>query len=212
MFQMTNLIAQTDATHFRKGNKVYEEGKFNDAEIEYRKGLDKNNESWTGQFNLANSLYKQEKYAEASAILDSLKNKTSNANQKSKVYHNLGNSLLKEEQFQESIEAYKEALKLNPQAEDSRYNLSYAYKKLRQQQQQQQQQQQKEKEKEKEKEQKKEQQKQNDQQKQEEQKQNINRQEAERMLDALDRQEKQIRKEQQKKEKQEGTGASGKDW
>ncbi|MCC6769171.1 MAG: hypothetical protein IT240_09015 [Bacteroidia bacterium] len=33
------LSGQQTRSHFRKGNELYKEGKFNDAEIEYRKGL-----------------------------------------------------------------------------------------------------------------------------------------------------------------------------
>ncbi|MCB0820493.1 MAG: tetratricopeptide repeat protein [Bacteroidetes bacterium] len=209
------LSAQSETSHFRKGNDLYEKGKFNDAEIEYRKGLEKNKDSWTGQYNLANSLYRQEKYAEAAKILDSLRSSSSDKSRQSKIFHNLGNSLLKEKQYEQSIEAFKQALKLDPGAEDSRYNLSYAYQMLRKQQQQQQQQQQQKENKDKKEEkqeQKQQQQKQDQDKKQEEQKQNIDREEAERMLDALDRQEKQLRKEQEKKEQRPGVGGSGKDW
>jgi tetratricopeptide (TPR) repeat protein len=205
------LMAQTESSHLRKGNDLYEDKKFNDAEIEYRKGLEKNKKSWTGQYNLANSLYRQEKYAEAAVILDSLRETTTDKSRQSKVYHNLGNALLKDKQYEKSVEAYKQALKLDPKAEDSRYNLSYAYQMLKKQQQQQQQQQQQNNQKKKEPEQKKQQEQKQD-QKKEEQKQNIDREEAERMLDALDRQEKQLRKEQEKKEQKTGSGSSGKDW
>jgi len=205
-----NLRGQSESSHLRKGNELYEDKKFNDAEIQYRKGLEKNKKSWTGQYNLANSLYKQEKYAEAASILDSLRETTSDKNRQSKVYHNLGNALLKDKQYEKSVEAYKQALKLDPKAEDSRYNLSYAYQMLKKQQQQQQQQQQNKQEKKDPQKQKQEEKKQD--QKKEEQKQNIDREEAERMLDALDRQEKQLRKEQEKKEQRPGQGSSGKDW
>ena len=46
----------------------------------------------------------------------------------------------------------------------------------------------------------------------EEKKQNINRQEAERMLDALNRDEKELRKKTEKREGRSGQGGSGKDW
>jgi Ca-activated chloride channel homolog len=204
----SSVVAQSDASYFRKGNEQYNDGKYNEAEIQYRKGLEKNKDSWTGQYNLADALYKQEKYKEASVLLDSLAARTKNSKQLASVYHNLGNALMKEKAYEQSVEAYKKALKLNPEAEDSRYNLSYAYKMLKKQQQQQQQQQNKEQEKK----QDQKQEKQQDQKKEEEKKQNINQQEAERMLDALDQQEKQLRKEQQKKEKRPGTGGGGKDW
>jgi tetratricopeptide (TPR) repeat protein len=203
--------AQSESTHFRKGNELFKSGKYNDAEIEYRKGLQKKNESWTGKFNLADALYKQEKYKEASVLLDSLSRTTKNSKQLSSVYHNLGNSQLKEKNYEQSVESFKKALKLDPQAEDTRYNLSYALKKLqRQKQQQQQQQQQKNQQKQEPQQQKQQQQKQD--QKPDEKKQNINREEAERMLDALDRDEKELRKKTEKREGRNGQGGTGKDW
>merc|ERR1712065_74522 len=59
--------------------------------------------------------------------------------QKAEVFHNLGNSFLEAEKYQESIEAYKNALRNNPRDMDSKYNLEYARKKLEEQQQQDQQ-------------------------------------------------------------------------
>ena len=46
--------------------------------------------------------------------------------QKARSFHNLGNSLLKAEKYEESIEAYKQALRHDPQDADTKYNLSYA--------------------------------------------------------------------------------------
>jgi Ca-activated chloride channel homolog len=45
---------------------------------------------------------------------------------RAKVHHNIGNSLLKSNKIQESIESYKTALKHNPDDADTKYNLSYA--------------------------------------------------------------------------------------
>merc|ERR1711916_287020 len=59
--------------------------------------------------------------------------------QKAEVFHNLGNSFLEAKKYQESIEAYKNALRNNPRDMDSKYNLEYARKKLEEQQQQDQQ-------------------------------------------------------------------------
>jgi tetratricopeptide (TPR) repeat protein len=50
---------------------------------------------------------------------------------KSKVHHNIGNSYLKSQKFEESIKSYKEALKLNPNDEETKYNLSYALNMLK---------------------------------------------------------------------------------
>jgi len=53
--------------------------------------------------------------------------------------YNAGNTLFKQDKIEESIEAYKETLRLNPKDHDARYNLQLAKEKLKQQQQNQQQ-------------------------------------------------------------------------
>ena len=206
-------FSQTETSHFRKGNDLFNSGKYTDAEIEYRKGLAKKQDSWTGKFNLADALYKQNKYKEASVILDSLSKRTKNNKQLSSVYHNMGNAQLKNKEYEQSVESFKKALKLDPKAEDSRYNLSYALQKLKQEKQQQQQQQQKQDKKQDQKQdQKQNQEKQKDQKQEEQKKQNLNREEAERMLDALNRDEKELRKKTDKKASKNGQAGSGKDW
>jgi tetratricopeptide (TPR) repeat protein len=57
------------------------------------------------------------------------------------IWHNMGNSLLEAQQYGPSIEAYKNSLRLNPDDYDSKYNLAYARQKLKEQQQQEQEQQ-----------------------------------------------------------------------
>ena len=206
-------FSQTETSHFRKGNELFNSGKYTDAEIEYRKGLAKKQDSWTGKFNLADALYKQNKYKEASVILDSLSKSTKNNKQLSSVYHNMGNAQLKNKDYEQSVESFKKALKLDPKAEDSRYNLSYALQKLKQEKQQKQQkQQQQDKKQDQKQEQKKNQEKQKDQKQEEQKKQNLNREEAERMLDALNRDEKELRKKTEKKASKNGQAGSGKDW
>ena len=58
-------LAQKESGDVRRGNKAYEKEKFVDAEVDYRKGLEKNNKSFAGAFNLGNALYRQEKFPEA---------------------------------------------------------------------------------------------------------------------------------------------------
>ena len=131
------IIAQKESKYVNKGNKEYNKEKFVESEVEYRKGLEKNKSSFSANFNLGNSLYRQEKYAEAAeqfskaaALADDDKQKLASS------YHNLGNSLLQANKIQESISAYKDALKNNPNDDDTRYNLAYAKYLLKQQQQQ----------------------------------------------------------------------------
>lgn len=187
----SNGFAQNENPFIRKGNKLYNEGKFSESEIEYRKALGKNQKSAKGTYNLGSSLYRQENFEESARHFMDASQKLSpkDAAGKSAALHNLGNSLLKSGKLQESIEAYKQALRLNPNDEDTRYNLAFAMKQLQQQQQQQQNQDNKDKNEDKNKEQE---QKQNNPQNQDQQqkeqpreKPQISKQDAERMLEAL---------------------------
>lgn len=140
IFVLTGLLAfpafaQEDYNLVREGNKYYKAKKFTEAEIAYRKGLEKNPKSFEAGYNLGNALFKQEKYAEAleqyqQIVAGSKESKLKLAS----AFHNTGNSLLSQKKIAESIEAYKQALKLNPKDDDTRYNLAYAQHLLKNQQ------------------------------------------------------------------------------
>lgn len=216
-----SVFSQEDKKSIREGNKLYKEGKFTEAEKSYQKSLDKNKGSFKGNFNLGDSYYKQGKFSDAANQFKMLTDKTNNKDSLSRIYHNLGNSLLQGKQYEESINAYKNALKNNPKDEDSRYNLSYAMSMLKQQQQQQKKNDDKkdqdnkdDKKQDKKQEQNKDQEKKDQEKKQQEeqQKQEISKENANRLLDALKNDEKKV---QQKLKKQKGKAESKeieKDW
>ncbi len=129
---------QADRKYIRQGNKQYENGSFDESEVSYRKALDKNTSSYAGDFNLGDALYKQEKYEEAVNKFSTLSGNETDKQKLGQIYHNLGNSLLKANQIEESIEAYKNALRNNPTDIETKHNLAYALSLLQQQQQQQQ--------------------------------------------------------------------------
>lgn len=136
-----NAQAQSENKTLRRGNKAYENEKFQDAERHYAKAVEANPNSFGGNFNLGNAMYKQENFRGAdSAFLRSIASQTNRENQ-SKAFYNYGNALIKNQMLAESVEAYKQALRLNPNDEDARHNLVYAMNMLQQQQGQQNQQQ-----------------------------------------------------------------------
>lgn len=163
----------------RSGNNEYKNGHYKDAEIDYRKALTKAPNSQKAAFNLGNSLYKQKNFDEATSQYLKLAQSENKEASKSNVYYNLGNSLLENKKYKESIDAYKMALRLNPKDEDTRYNLSYAMTKLQQQKKQEQNKKQEQKEKQ-----------QEQQQQQQQPKPNMSKQDANRMLNAMNNNEK----------------------
>ena len=134
-------FAQQEAPDVRRGNKQYNKQDFTAAEVDYRRGLEKNGNSFEGHYNLGNALFKQDKYPEAQAeyqkaaqLLDSKQDKK----QLAESYHNLGNAYFAQQQYDKAIAAYQQSLRNNPKDNDTRYNLVKAMQMLQEQQQQQQ--------------------------------------------------------------------------
>jgi len=186
--------AQSKKNYLRNGNDLYQDSLFNDAEMKYRKSLEKDQDYFSASYNLADAIYKQERYEESANLFDALTDNAKTKNEKAKIYHNLGNSLLKQQKIKESIAAYKDALRNSPTDKDTRHNLALAQKMLQQQNKEQQQNQQQDKEDEKEQE---KQQKQKEQQPHE--KEDMSKETAEKILEALQQQEKKLQEKLQKK-------------
>lgn len=121
--------AQTHRSLIGEGNEAFESGKFPDAEVEYKKALQDYPDSKIGQFNLGDAYYKQERYDEAQQAFATFAATGDNALEASKAFYNLGNTLYQAGKLEESIEAYKQTLRLNPTDEEARYNLELARKK-----------------------------------------------------------------------------------
>ncbi len=135
IFSFLFVSAQKERKFIREGNDSYNSNGFKNSEISYRKAIDKNKESFDAAFNIGDALYKQKKYDEANKQFSSILNDELSNNSKSKLYHNIGNSFLQSKKYKESIEAYKNALRANPNDMDTKYNLTYAKNMLKQQQQ-----------------------------------------------------------------------------
>ena len=208
-------FSQNKKEFIREGNKLYNDGKFNDAEIQYRKSLEQEKGYNKGIFNLGDALYKQGQYDSAASKFSSIANQNLDEETRAKAFHNMGNALLKSKKYPESIQSYKNSLKLNPSDNDTKYNLEYAKKMLIQQQNQQKQNQQDKKDNQDKDKQKQDQQdkknqdqdkdkkdqKDNQQQNEEQQDQKISKDDAKRILQALNNEEKNIQKKLKKKAK-----------
>jgi Ca-activated chloride channel homolog len=128
-----SINAQTDKKFIRKGNREYSKNDFSGSEVSYRKAIDKNKQSPDAVFNVGDALYKQNKYDEAGKQFIENISLNDNRDKKSAGLYNLGNSLLKANKVKESIEAYKGSLKLQPENNEAKFNLAYAQDLLKQQ-------------------------------------------------------------------------------
>jgi tetratricopeptide (TPR) repeat protein len=108
------LFAQ-DKSLIHKGNELYKQQKYKEAEDNYRKSVEKKTQDVTGNFNLGDALYKQKKFADAGEQFNKLASAPNNNKAlAAEAYHNLGNSYLENKKLEESIDAYKKALLKNP--------------------------------------------------------------------------------------------------
>ena len=142
LLPMAVTFGQSAAGHVRKGNRTYKRGEYKDAELEYRKALDLDSTSTKARYNLAASLYKQERYDEAGQRYVTLAEEQGGKEELGRdAMYNAANALFKSEKYDKSAELYKQVLRANPRDEQARYNLSEALRRLKKQQEQQKQQQ-----------------------------------------------------------------------
>ncbi|MBR1809767.1 MAG: tetratricopeptide repeat protein [Paludibacteraceae bacterium] len=210
-------FSQKEAGDVRRGNRQYNKENYTEAEVNYRRGLDKNDKAFEAHFNLGDALFKQEKYPEAIDEYKAAENnlKKSDKKRQAAVDHNIGNAQFAQQQYGEAVESYKRSLRNNPADNDTRYNLVKAMQMLQQQQQQQQNQQQnqdqnQQQQQQQQQEQEQEQEQQQNQQQQQQQDQ-MDKETAEQLLQALE-QDEQETQEKAKRQQAQGGKRVEKNW
>ena len=208
------MMAQQEFSSVWKGNKEYNKEKYAEAEVEYRKGLEKNADSFEAHFNLGDALFRQEKYAEAlnewqraAQFIQPEEGKYSEADKKklAQVYHNMGNALYLQEEYGKAVEAFKQSMIANPKDDETRYNLVKALSMLQQQQQQQQNQEQQDENQEQE-------QQENQQQQQQPNPNDMDREQAEQILQALQQDEQETQEKAKQQQMLNSKFRTDKDW
>lgn len=119
----------------RSGNDLFKQKRFVDAEVKYKKALKENPNYSTAGYNLGNAVYEQNRLEEALPLYELVAKSAGETETREKSFHNIGNVMMKQKQYDKAIAAYKNSLLLNPNDETTRYNLALAQKLLKDQQQ-----------------------------------------------------------------------------
>lgn len=119
----------------RKGNRLYNDSVYVDAEVNYRKALEVNPKSTVSMYNLANTLMQQNKLQEAMEQYAGAAKVEKEKPNLAQIYHNMGVIFQSQKDYAKAVEAYKESLRNNPKDDETRYNLALAQKLLKDQQQ-----------------------------------------------------------------------------
>jgi len=114
-----------------QGNQAYEQKDYQAALDQYRQGLERNPQSYPGLFNSGNASYQLQHPDSARTSYEASLAHASGKMEKAQAYHNVGNTYMQQKKWAEAIDAYKNALRQNPNDQDSKYNLAYAQKMLK---------------------------------------------------------------------------------
>lgn len=113
------------------GNEYLEEkedNSFAKAEASFREAIALDPKSVPAKYNAGNNYYRNEKFEESTATLVKASEVAQTKKEKHKAFHNLGNALYQQENWEGAVEAYKNALRNDPTDEETRYNLMLAKK------------------------------------------------------------------------------------
>lgn len=229
----TSEAAKKHIEAVKEGNLAYQQGDFKKALEEYHIAEADRPESPGIDYNIGNTLYEEGDFAQAADRLTKALN-TDEVGLAARAQYNLGNAQYRAGDYQKAIEAYKASLDLNPDDMEAKYNLELARRMLKEQtqpeQSQDQEQQQQEQQEKEQQEQEQDQQQQDQQQEQQQQNQQededqkrdeqqrqqpqdqkeMSKEDAERILNALQDDEQDIQKRIRRNKA--GTGYVGKDW
>ncbi|HSR30318.1 MAG TPA: tetratricopeptide repeat protein [Anaerolineae bacterium] len=123
-----------------KGNEAFASQDYQGALTAYRQAQEDVPELAEPHYNAANTHYRLEDYEQAQLRIEqALVSEDRREALGQSSYYNLGNVFFQAQQFEAAIEAYKEALRLNPDDLQAKQNLEFALRQLQQQQQQEQQ-------------------------------------------------------------------------
>ena len=125
------LKAQEVDEIIKKGNDLYKQQQYEPAKTAYDEALAKDTSNTTAKFNLANTSFRLSKPDDAIKSFDQLAAKYKSPGEKARAYYNKGVVLTNQRKLEESINAYKDALRQDPNDKEARENLQKALMELK---------------------------------------------------------------------------------
>lgn len=186
------LYAQKENATIRKGNRYYKEQKFDESQKQYQQALQQSPDNAAANYNLGNAQFRKSSFEEAAKSFDEASAHADNRDIKEKSFYNKGVASAKQKKLEESIAAWKDALRLNPADDEARDNLQKALTEQKKQQQQQQKDSKKQEDKKQENKNQEDKKQEQKQQEPQQQKSRLTKQQVEQLLKALQQKEKDV--------------------
>lgn len=106
-----------------QGNKLYGEGKIGRAQKKYESAAKDKPDSPEIAYNLGNAYYKEEVFERSLEGYRKAADAEKNPSLQAKAFYNLGNALVRRGEAVKAVEFYKQALRLDPDDKDAKFNL-----------------------------------------------------------------------------------------
>lgn len=140
VFCFASVFAQNKVQKKQSDNFIYQgnqkllEKDYTQAEASYRNSISITPDNATAAYNLGNSLYQNKLNAEAFYQYKSAAKKSVTKEEKHRAFHNMGNTFMNTQEYDKAVVSYKDALRNNPNDEETRYNYALAKELLKKQQ------------------------------------------------------------------------------
>ena len=128
--------AQVDRKDVRRGNRQFSHARYSDADISYRKGLNADSTSVPAAYDLGNNLYRQGDFAGAGKFYEQALRHIPEASPRKQAgyafdtFFNAGDAALQQKQYRAAMEAFVQALLIDPDNLEAKENYVYARKML----------------------------------------------------------------------------------
>ena len=117
-----------------RARSAYEAGEFDRALQEFREGKEKSGGDFRFSMGEGSALYRLQNYEGALASFSAAASTAKTDREKAQALYDAGNSLVQLSKFKEAIEIYERSLKFDPKDKETKENLEYAKRLLREQQ------------------------------------------------------------------------------
>jgi Ca-activated chloride channel family protein len=119
-------FAHASESQLKEGNRLFWNGHYEDALKKYNDALIDAPDSSSLRFNAGDAAYQMGSFSEAEKQFQETGDRTPVPGLRSAARYNQGNALYRQGKWKEAVDAYKDALRANPQDEDAKYNLGVA--------------------------------------------------------------------------------------
>jgi tetratricopeptide (TPR) repeat protein len=125
------LSAQEWRDSLRSARESYQKGQFNEAQRKFHSAQQLAPGDVDLTKDIGTSAYRNSDYKTAEEAFVAAAKKTEDPAARARKFHNAGNAQMKQKNYQAAVDSYKQALRANPNSEDTRYNLAEAQRRLK---------------------------------------------------------------------------------